>query len=560
MQRIKTIIFSQNPERVLLALLFSAAAAWLLKDLFTSLIFTGKTFAGRALSVQILLLIPLFFIIFAIFIFLLRKVLDWLLQKAWLALTCLALVPLAAYAWMGSFSRFVSDDFSSAALAVRLGVWGAAVDWYMNWTGRFSANLIDSLTGYLGQKALGWQVLIVLLMWTAALTLLIRQLFPAAPWREKWLASLFLTAVLLTAAFQVTTDLPQSLYWAQGMHSLILPMALGTFLAAALLYLWGQTVASGRNLWWAAGTGLLAFLAGGFGETYVSLQTSMLALVFVFGLIITPAEFKKKILPVITVCLAASLLAMIIIILSPGNAARQSNFPPTPSLPGLLWISLQAFLSFLGGIFTSIQKVWQLVIVFVSTLLMGSGFLFPGKPETEPGQVRTGFRLTLIIMVSLGFVYACFVPSAYGMSTSPPGRTLVIPTFLLAEGIAAAGYTAGGSFRGINQKMMAGKPGLKRATAWILVLAFAANIVLTSRSILTLLPEYSRFARVSDKAEEIIWQAKTDGLESVEIPEVHNHFGLSDFGVGTNAWLDDAVDQYYGLHVIINKNLNKRYK
>jgi hypothetical protein len=39
------------------------------------------------------------------------------------------------------------------------------------------------------------------------------------------------------------------------------------------------------------------------------------------------------------------------------------------------------------------------------------------------------------------------------------------------------------------------------------------------------------------------------------VPEVHNHFGLSDYGEGTTYWLDDAVDSYYGLHVIINKNM-----
>jgi hypothetical protein len=559
-KRIKTIASSQNPERVLLAVLFSAALAWVLKEVFTALIFAGKTFAGRALPVQILLLAALFFILLVIFLFLLGKLLDWLLHRAILAVTFLALVPLAAHAWMGSFSRFVSDDFSSAALAVRLGVWGAAVDWYLNWTGRFSANLVDSLTGALGQKALSWQVMIILVMWTAALTLLIRQLVPAAPRGTKWLASIFLAALLVSVAFQVTPDLPQSLYWAQGMHSLVLPMALGTLLVVALLHLWQEPAASGRIGWWAASTGLLAFIAGGFGETYVSLQTLMLALALVFGLIFAPVASRKYYLSITAVCLAASLLAMVIIILSPGNAARQSNFPPTPSLPDMLWISLLAFLSFLGGIFESIQKVWQLIVIFVAALLMGSGFLYPMKPATEPRRTRTGFRLIFIFLVTLGFTYACFVPSAYGMSTSPPGRTLVIPSFLLVAGIAAAGCTAGVGLSGTNRSIMEGRPSLKRASAWILVLVFAANIVYTTRSILTLLPEYSRFARISDKAEELILEAKAEGLESVEIPEVHNHFGLSDFGVGTNDWLDDAVDQYYGLHIIINKNLNRKFK
>jgi hypothetical protein len=157
-------------------------------------------------------------------------------------------------------------------------------------------------------------------------------------------------------------------------------------------------------------------------------------------------------------------------------------------------------------------------------------------------------------------MYACFVPSAYGMSTTPPDRTLFIPTFILAAGVAACGWMAGVGWRAVTSKASAVKPHQALIARWVLFMAFAIHLFVTAGGILSLQPEYSRFARISDKAEELILEARQEGRDRVEIPEVHNLFGLSDFGAGTNEWLDDAVDQYYGIHVIINKNLNHRYQ
>lgn len=559
MQRINHFLNSLDSQRALLAALLSAVLAWALREPFTSLVLAGKAFTGRGLSIQILLLAGYFLLIFILFLFPLAGLMGFLLRHARAAIAALALIPLAAHAWMGSYSRFVSDDFSSAALAARLGVWGAAVDWYMNWTGRFSANLVDSLTGALGQKALGWQVLIVLLLWTAALGLVFSRLLPRGRSQAAWPAPIFMASILLTAAFQVTPDLPQSLYWAQGMHSLALPMTLGTFLGAILLKICGQDAGSGAAPRIAA-AGLLAFLAGGFGETYVSLQTLLLALSLAYTLLFSPPRKRGRMALALGVCLAASLLAMLIILLSPGNAARQAHFPPTPSLPAMLAISLQAFLAYLGRIFSSAWKIWQLAVLFISALLAGSGFLFGQVSDTGKKVKGSGVRLAFAAALTLALMYACFVPSAYGMSTTPPDRTLFIPTVILAAGMAAGGYMVGAGWRVVIFHTAAAKPRHTFIARWVLFLAFAIHLLVTVGGILSLQPEYSRFARVSDKAEEIILQARQEGRDRVEIPEVHNLFGLSDFGAGTNEWLDDAVDQYYGIHVIINKNLNHKFK
>ena len=53
------------------------------------------------------------------------------------------LVTLAGYALLGTFNRYVADDYGGV-LAVRLqGFWGAQVALYRSWTGRFTSVSLD---------------------------------------------------------------------------------------------------------------------------------------------------------------------------------------------------------------------------------------------------------------------------------------------------------------------------------------------------------------------------------------------------------------------------------
>jgi nicotinamide riboside transporter PnuC len=64
----------------------------------------------------------------------------------------------------------MADDFCSAATAQSRGIIAGAAYWYLNWTGRFSANLLDSFFGYLGPAATPYATGLVLILWLAVLT------------------------------------------------------------------------------------------------------------------------------------------------------------------------------------------------------------------------------------------------------------------------------------------------------------------------------------------------------------------------------------------------------
>ena len=70
-----------------------------------------------------------------------------------LATAGLFCAPLVIHIYLGSYSRFIADDFCSSAIARSQGIFRGTFYWYINWNGRFSANFLDSLFGYLGPAA-----------------------------------------------------------------------------------------------------------------------------------------------------------------------------------------------------------------------------------------------------------------------------------------------------------------------------------------------------------------------------------------------------------------------
>jgi len=143
------------------------------------------------------------------------------------------------------------------------------------------------------------------------------------------------------------------------------------------------------------------------------------------------------------------------------------------------------------------------------------------------------------------------------MSTPPPERTLIIPTFLLVLFLSVLGIVTGRCLHtSFSAKVQSIMPVLTlKYLAWLIFILFTFYSLSISNKTLLVLPDYRHFAYDFDRADVLIRQAKAEGKESVKVPEVHNHFGLSDSGAGTTLWLDEAVNTYYGISVIVDKNM-----
>ena len=132
---------------------------------------------------------------------------KWLLLVALAALS----LPLASFGLIGWFSRYAADDYCTASQVVMAGFVQAQSHLYVNWSGRFSATLLNTLLEVIGVRAVPLLPVAALLAWVAAVMWTIRQLATAFGWRPGGLASATLGTLVVYATLDITADLPQDL-------------------------------------------------------------------------------------------------------------------------------------------------------------------------------------------------------------------------------------------------------------------------------------------------------------------------------------------------------------
>lgn len=482
--------------------------------------------------------------------------LDSLYKKHYLLILPIYCAPLIAYIGLGFYSRFYADDYCSAAKAKSLGVIKAAQYWYVNWSGRFSANLYDAIMGKLGPDASPFSSLFIILIWLAVLIgALIYLMQREQQSATNKLVSVFLALLVVFSTLEVTPTVNQSLYWGQGMRSVIPPLILGTALVGFFRSLIKDHVQGhGRKLARTIGVALLIIIAGGFSESYAALQVVVFSMALVYSLVF-PVDNKKQAILYISLGLIAALLSMFIVILAPGNKFRQASFPPPPDLLNLLEISYTSMQKYLDGLFGSQLKVLNLIGVFLSSAAVGTGLFFTiSEDQTDLHDHARLKKFVIPSLLILPILYVCFVPAAYGMSREPPSRNEIIPTYFFICSLVFTGFQIGQIIRDYYQRHF------KNATLSMIgslipslvVFAFCINAIHSAVSHFQMLSEYKASAEQWDIVETMILDQKDSGAKAIIVPITANPLGIG--GIGSVDWVNECASDYYGVEKIIGQD------
>ena len=466
-----------------------------------------------------------------------------------LALFC---APLVTHIYLGSFSRFIADDYCSSAMARSQGILRGAHYWYLNWNGRFSANFLDALFGYLGPAVSPYATGMAVTAWFVVLAIAVAQIIPSVEKREaRLLQSCIIAAMILFAVLHVIPLVGQSLYWGQGMRSVVPPLILGTAYTA-LIANRSNSPTGGSRLLWVIMAGLLTFIAVGFAETYFALQTAAI----LFALII-PTALRRYALPnkrnyfvLLIAGLFGSLAGGLVVFVAPGNNFRRNAFPPPPPLPELLSISFRGLREFFGLIFISSDK-W-----FIWAGLILSGFIFglqAFRRREEKAVAPLADLWMLIWLPVVGFVLllACWVPMAWGTSLTLAYRTFIIPAYALVSLVIFWAYIAGQVCRGVYVLFAWRIPAMATVLPLVGLLAFGVFAANVSREMWSLRPTFVGYARRWDEREQLIQRAKSQGMPYAVVLRQHNWAALDEIAVDPKiTWLTKCVQDYYGIGVI----------
>ena len=463
-----------------------------------------------------------------------RRIFSFIL----LALFC---APLVAHVYLGSYNRFLADDFCSSAIARSRGIFRGTLYWYTIWTGRFSANFLDSLFGYVGPVVTPYTTGLVIILWFLVIAIAVREL---ANRDVPLIQSGIVAAMTLFVTLHVIPQVGQSLYWGQGMRSVVPPLILGTAYIAWIANR-NQVDCKLGSLTLPA-VGVLTFVAVAFAETYFVVQIAAI----VFALVI-PVIFKRYVVPnrknyfaMLAAGLAGSLAGGLLMIVAPGNKIRQSGFPPPPALPELLRISFRGLREFFELVVLASDK-W---FVWVGLVLCSFIFGMQAFQQRERSSARPHV-LTLILLPVVGFVLllACWMPMAWGTSLTLAHRTFIIPAYLLVCLVTCWTYIAGRLCRNVYVPV----PAVITTLSMVGLLAFgivAANI---AREMWQSRTTFAEYARSWDERDQLIQRAKSQGQSYAVVRQLHNWAELDEIAVDPKiTWLTKCVQQFYGIGVI----------
>ncbi len=461
-------------------------------------------------------------------------------------------VAIAIYAYIGRYTRYVADDYAmQIALRVR-GYWATQVAEYARNGGRFSATALIGAGSLLNEVFVEVLPGLLLLGWAVLGALAVRRLIPAAAWPS----CVALAAVVIVTTVAITPSPFLSVYWMTGSMTYTVPLLLGT----GLVFLTAPHALPSRlRLASVAG---MAFVAGGFNETYGAAQ--LLAFVLLLVATITmgrSAVRHRRGLAISGIIGAASALA--VVAAAPGNVIRfraiADGIGVRPTILTLPGFTLGKAWEFLNNVFISHWFAATAVAVL-------AGVLAARLPSGTAGRARLGTAAMYVAATAAVVIVASLAPAAWVEAALAQPYAQIVPTYAGVCGIAALGFIAGLTIRHKFDDQIVTRRVPPRSKSLVVAVSslVAATVVMVTPAATAISIWGSRdalhdYAATKDAQAHLARVAAAAGQPSVVVPSASAIRGLGVFYDADNEelvadpryWVNVDEALYYGVGSVV---------
>jgi len=440
---------------------------------------------------------------------------------------------LVYHAYLGSYTRFIADDYCSAYLGQRLGLLRYIWFWYLNWGGRFSAIAADMLLAWSKPQGIGFVTAAALVVWSVGLAMTIYHLVGYdKPKLQRWLISLVLGGIVVFILLLLTPNPPQSFYWYSAFRTHSLPIIVFTFYTAIYAFFKSRSFSKPAQWAWFTGSFALAFLNAGFSEAFTVMQILSLS-VFAGLEAIHKTRADQDNLKFLLAGLSGAALALAIMLSAPGNANRQEAFHQPSGLMEIMSISIRGYGLLWKTFFLLPEKVIGLLGASLVFFTLGAQFNAPHKPARYP--------IIAIILLGCLLPLASFLPAAYGVGDVLPERAHPIPIFFITTALFAAAFQTG------TRCVTCRNP--EWMTILGTVLLFVSAIITIgqmsqSRQI------FIEYAERMDRVEQDILFARQIDRQVIHIPRLGNWAGTFDPTDNPKFFSTACISMYYNIQVL----------
>jgi hypothetical protein len=434
-----------------------------------------------------------------------RAVQPRLLRSLCAALALALLAALLVYAWRGTYSRYLTDDYCSAARLHNTG-FAAAMKWHWTeWTGRYSYYALKAIPESIGPATAPVMPALLIALFCAS-----------AVWAMRRVThdfALLCGLAIVFASIDATPDILSPFgpfLWETGAMTYMLPL---------ILYaLWLGIFFVPRSLGVrCALSAALMLIAGGLSETSLAAQLGLTVGILFLAIVRRMPEATR----VAAAGLLATLASAVIASSAPGNVKRMAGLNPRPLLDaiadafhlGFFYIGSNAFVD--GASF---------IVLIACGLLLA--------------RTRSRAELATILLLALaacGAFIASILPSTWMLSGSPPPRALHVSTFFFALMIFALAVAWGVVM-----------PRFARIAGPVLLVVSIAIAALSVSRVTWTMDDGRRFAQEADRIDRIMRANAGKDLS------LHAPYGLAERMVfrNTDEWVNRCLCEYYGVRTL----------
>ena len=461
---------------------------------------------------------------------------------------------LVAYGYIGTFMRLSGDDYCYSAYLSQGTFWQAQVNSYLQVStynaNRFSLTLFSGLASLFPPVVNGFLPGLVIVLWFIGLSYASKSLFHALEIRVPWWFCLVLAGFIEFVTFYQAPDISQSLYWRSGMLPYTLPILTNTYLFGLLLNAWRKE----RSSWvFVMITIVLSFIGGGFSEVGTIFQIGWLGLMWLrLWLVDRRSGIKTRAAnKIFLVVMSATILALLLLLLSPTNQMRRAVDSSLPGLFEIVEIVGVFSIKFFARTFRDqpIPTVYSMLVPFLI-----------GMVAFGPLQIRLRISisakrvLTWIPAFLFGYIFlvaSSSVPFAYIQSAVPEPRAQIIARFVMTLSLVGIGISIGLLAAQLMQSVQ--KP-FWRMVRWaaVLVLLLAAMYPLRAAGqIFQDAPRYQKWAYYWDMRDQEIQMARAQGIMDVQVVQIdHIIDRVGDLSADPAYWYNTCAAMYYQVSAI----------
>lgn len=465
---------------------------------------------------------------------------------------------LAGIAYLGTFTRFLADDFCTAGSVIHLGLGGMLSQWYYNWTGRFSFIIVAGLFELGGPKIAGWLPAFTIFLWLFGSWWTLLPIIKRLNLSHPRLLALITAGLLLLVLFSSIPNLYQSFFWQVGMVTYSLPLVVLTFSIGIILRYWLERT----DLLLACITlFILSFIGGGFDEAFSAMQVTLFTISCLVALGMGEGAMRRRLLPVLGATLLGSLVAMVLVIIAPGNQVRLQMVGSQGVHPDLLRIITFSTrnMAFIFGKFFIKTPLWAAVSIIPPFI---AGWLSPitgpsivlGEPSKSIWKRKWVVCMFVAAGMAIVLVISACAPVVYALNAYPDDRVIIVPQFIIVTSAIGLSSVLGMGLRKlgflpdpVNHKNLAHI--LKAGILAVILIATSFSINLSTVKI----PNFRAFARNWDETSAFIQQAVTTGQTEITVRKGSISFGVADLTADPNFYVNSCMATYYNVSKIYGR-------